>query len=162
MDSRRRITLGRSSVSRIYLFPTVQLRFLLVVQPEKNDYVEITAVGLLRRRISGVEGGAMDTRVSPTVSKSTKGLTIRYPSILLRWVIAIALFDTFTSSNLSGQERTSDPESYKLKIEGQFWYATPIATVAGSGTQVPISFDKVLGFSTYSTFTRWVGLALQT
>lgn len=95
----------------------------------------------------------MDTSVSPTVSASTKGLTMRYPSILLRWVIAIALLDIVASSNLFGQERTSDPESYKLKIEGQFWYATPIATVAGSGTQVPISFDKVLGFSTYSTFT---------
>jgi hypothetical protein len=66
---------------------------------------------------------------------------------------AIALFGTFASSNLCCQDKTSDPESYKLKIGGQFWYATPIATVAGSGTQVPISFDKALGFSTYSTFT---------
>jgi hypothetical protein len=95
----------------------------------------------------------MDKSISPTISASTKSQTKRYSSILLRWVIAIALFDTFASSNLFAQERASDPESYKLKIEGQFWYATPIATVAGTGTQVPISFDKALGFSTYSTFT---------
>jgi hypothetical protein len=95
----------------------------------------------------------MDKGVSLTVFASTKPLTMRYPSILLRRVIAIVLFGTFASSYLFCQDRASDPESYKLKIGGQFWYATPIATVAGSGTQVPISFDKVLGFSTYSTFT---------
>jgi hypothetical protein len=78
---------------------------------------------------------------------------MRYSSILLRWVIAIALFGTFATSNLFCQDKTSDPESSKPKIGGQFWYATPIATVAGSGTQVPVSFDKALGFSTYSTFT---------
>jgi hypothetical protein len=95
----------------------------------------------------------MDKSVSLTVSASTKPLTMKYSSILLRGIVAIAIFGTFASSNLFGQDRTSDPESYKLKIAGQFWYATPIATVAGSSTQAPISFDKALGFSTYSTFT---------
>jgi hypothetical protein len=51
-----------------------------------------------------------------------------------------------------GQEKDSDPEAYKLRVEGQFWYSSPTATISGSSAQVPISFDKTFGFTDYSTF----------
>jgi hypothetical protein len=90
--------------------------------------------------------------MSPTVSKSLETLARRYRSIWLRRFIAIALVGVFVCSNLYGQDSNSDPEAYKLKIDGQFWYATPTATIAGSSTEVPISFDKSIGFQDYSTF----------
>ena len=66
--------------------------------------------------------------------------------------IAIVLLAIFASVSLFGQEKDSDPEAYKLRIDGQFWYANPTATVSGSSAQVPISFDKTFGFTDYSTF----------
>ncbi len=65
----------------------------------------------------------------------------------LRGAFAFALFGTVACSNLCGQDKDSDPEAYKLRIEGQFWYANPTATVSGSSVQVPISFDKTFGFN---------------
>jgi hypothetical protein len=73
--------------------------------------------------------------------------------LLLRCMVAIAICVPFISSNLLGQEKGPDAEAYKLKIGGEFWYATPTATLAGSSAQVPISFDNTLGFQTYSTFS---------
>lgn len=45
----------------------------------------------------------------------------------------------------------SDPEGYKFRIEGDFWYATPTGTIAGSTTEAPINFQTVLHFQTYAT-----------
>jgi len=102
-------------------------------------------------RTSGLEGTALNKTISFTVSVSPKVLNKKY------WLIsAIVLFGAFACSNLYGQDTLSDPEGYKLKIDGQFWYATPTATVSGSSTQVPISFDKTFGFNTYSTFNAFV------
>jgi hypothetical protein len=71
---------------------------------------------------------------------------------LLRGLLAFALFGGLTCSNLYGQDKDSDPEGYKLRIDGQFWYAHPTATISGSSAQAPISFDKTFGFDDYSTF----------
>jgi hypothetical protein len=70
----------------------------------------------------------------------------------IRGMIAIALLSLIAAPSLLGQEKISDPEAYKLRIDGQFWYAHPTATVSGSSAQVPISFDKTFGFTDYSTF----------
>jgi hypothetical protein len=94
----------------------------------------------------------MDKRMLPTVSTSPGALGRKYRPILLLRFLAFALFGMLTWSNLYGQDKDSDPEAYKLKIDGQFWYATPTASIAGSSTQVPISFDKTIGFQSYSTF----------
>ncbi len=64
----------------------------------------------------------------------------------------IVLLGVFPSVSLFGQEKDSDPEAYKLRMDGQFWYANPTATISGSSAQVPISFDKTFGFTDYSTF----------
>jgi hypothetical protein len=45
----------------------------------------------------------------------------------------------------------SDPEGYKFRLEGAFWYATPTGTIAGSTTEAPIDFTTVLHFQTYAT-----------
>jgi hypothetical protein len=45
----------------------------------------------------------------------------------------------------------SDPEGYKFRVEGEFWYATPTGTIAGSTTEAPIDFTTVLHFQTYAT-----------
>jgi hypothetical protein len=70
----------------------------------------------------------------------------------MRGAVAILLFGMSAGASLFGQEKDSDPEAYKLRVEGQFWYARPTATVSGSSAQVPISFDKTFGFTDYSTF----------
>ncbi len=75
---------------------------------------------------------------------------------MFRGVAALVLLGAFAASNLWGQDNNSDPEGYKVRIDGQFWYATPTATISGSSAEVPISFDKTLGFDTYSTFNAYV------
>jgi hypothetical protein len=71
---------------------------------------------------------------------------------LLGGAAVLALLGVFAATGLFGQDKDSDPEGYKLRIDGQFWYADPTATVSGSSAQVPISFDKTFGFTDYSTF----------
>jgi hypothetical protein len=70
----------------------------------------------------------------------------------IQGTIAIILVGIFAGTSLLGQEKDSDPEAYKLRVDGQFWYAHPTVTVSGSSAQVPISFDKTFGFTDYSTF----------
>ena len=70
----------------------------------------------------------------------------------MRGAIAVVLLAVFAGASLFGQEKDSDPEAYKLRVDGQFWYANPTATISGSSAQVPISFDKTFGFNEYSTF----------
>jgi hypothetical protein len=90
--------------------------------------------------------------ISPAASSLPETLKKKYrPVLLCRW-IAVVLFSVLACSTLYGQDLSSDPESYKFKIDGEFWYATPTASIAGSSSQVPISFDKTIGFQTYSTF----------
>jgi hypothetical protein len=71
-------------------------------------------------------------------------------------MIAIALLSLIAGPSLFGQETITDPEGYKLKLTGEFWYADPTATVSGSSAQVPISFDKTFGFDNYSTFNAFI------
>jgi hypothetical protein len=70
----------------------------------------------------------------------------------VRGTIAIALVGVFAVPSLFAQETLSDPEGYKLRLRGEFWYADPSVSVAGSSAEVPISFDKTFGFDNYSTF----------
>jgi hypothetical protein len=74
---------------------------------------------------------------------------------VLRGVVAVALLGIFSGSNVFGQETTipSGPEDYKIRFAGEFWFANPQATLSGSSTEQPISFDKTLGFTSYSTFS---------
>jgi hypothetical protein len=60
----------------------------------------------------------------------------------IRGAFAILLLGVSANASLFGQEKDSDPEAYKLRVGGQFWYASPTATVSGSSAQAPISFDK--------------------
>jgi hypothetical protein len=71
-------------------------------------------------------------------------------------MIAIALLSLIAGPSLFGQETITDPEGYKLRLTGEFWYADPTATVSGSSAQVPISFDKTFGFDNYSTFNAFI------
>ena len=71
---------------------------------------------------------------------------------MLRGVAVVAMLGVFAATGLFGQDKDSDPEGYKLRIDGQFWYADPTATISGSSAQAPISFDKTFGFTDYSTF----------
>jgi hypothetical protein len=70
----------------------------------------------------------------------------------MRGAVAIVAFVVCAVVSLFGQDRDSDPEAYKLRVDGQFWYANPSPTVSGSSAQLPISFDKTFGFTDYSTF----------
>jgi hypothetical protein len=94
----------------------------------------------------------VDKTISPTAYASICALARKYLLVLLRSAIATVLFHSFTYSNLYCQDLNSDPEAYKVRIVGQFWYATPTASIAGSSAETPISFDKTLGFQQYSTF----------
>lgn len=98
------------------------------------------------------EGFAMDIKMLKAVSATSGPQFKKHEHLLLRGVASIAICCVFIGPNLLGQDNGSDPEAYKIKVSGQFWYATPTATLAGSSTQAPISFDKSLGFQTYSTF----------
>jgi hypothetical protein len=99
---------------------------------------------------------AVDKRMSKTILASSETLFRKYRRLLLRGVTAMTIYGAFLGPNLYGQEKASNPEAYKIKVGGQFWYATPTATLAGSSSQVPIDFDKTLGFETYSTFNGGV------
>jgi hypothetical protein len=94
----------------------------------------------------------LDKTISSTAYVSIGALAKRYVPFFLRSAIAIVLFGVFTCSRLFCQDLNSDPEAYKVRIVGQFWYATPTASIAGSSTEAPISFDQTLGFQAYSTF----------
>jgi hypothetical protein len=94
--------------------------------------------------------------MSTTVFASSEALFRKYRRFMLRGITAMTIYSAFVGPNLSGQENAPDPEAYKIQFGGQFWYATPTATLAGSSTQVPIDFDKSLGFQTYSTFNGGV------
>ena len=72
--------------------------------------------------------------------------------IPVRRTIAIVLLSLFAGASLFGQEKLSDPEDYKIRVAGEFWYANPSATISGSSAQVPISFDRTFGFTDYSSF----------
>jgi len=74
----------------------------------------------------------------------------------IRGTIMIVLLSLVAGPGLFGQEKDSDPEAYKLRVSGEFWYAHPTATVSGSSAQVPISFDKTFGFTDYSTFNAFI------
>lgn len=69
---------------------------------------------------------------------------------------AVVMLGVFGSVGLCGQDLNTDPESYKFRVIGQFWYATPDASIAGSSSEDTISFDKTLGFQEYSTFNASV------
>jgi len=86
------------------------------------------------------------------MSKSLQVLAPKLWRKPMRGAIAIVLLGVFAGASLFAQEKDSDPEAYKLRVDGQFWYANPTATVSGSSAQVPISFDKTFGFTDYSTF----------
>ena len=88
----------------------------------------------------------------PLMSKSLQVLAPKLWCKTTRGGIAILLLAVFGGPSLLGQEKDSDPEAYKLRVEGQFWYSSPTATISGSSAQVPISFDKTFGFTDYSTF----------
>ncbi len=90
--------------------------------------------------------------VFPPLSASLEILAGRCRRNLMRGAVVIVLLGVFPSVSLFGQEKDSDPEAYKLRMDGQFWYANPTATISGSSAQVPISFDKTFGFTDYSTF----------
>jgi len=67
-------------------------------------------------------------------------------------VVAAALLAVCASPHIYSQDLDSDPEAYKLRVAGQFWYATPIASIAGSSSEGQISFNRDFGFDEYSTF----------
>jgi hypothetical protein len=75
-------------------------------------------------------------------------------SIFLRGTLALILLLSFAGSSLHAQEDEgySGPEGYKFRITGQFWYATPIVSIAGSSSENQIDFNKDFGFQEYSTF----------
>ena len=93
---------------------------------------------------------------------STK-TNLRTPGISFSGVLLVAATLFTASSSLHAQSAPpmesqethsdvySDPEGYKFRIEGDFWYATPTGTIAGSTTEAPISFTTVLHFQTYAT-----------
>lgn len=49
-------------------------------------------------------------------------------------------------------QKHEDFDQYKLRLDGEWFYSTPSGTIQGQGDQVPIDFQKDLGFNTYSTF----------
>jgi hypothetical protein len=95
--------------------------------------------------------------VNKTLSTNISGLS-KAPAVkrrrnLLLGAAAVVLLGVFGAPGLFGQDKDYDPEAYKLRLDGQFWYANPTATISGSSAQAPISFDKTFGFTDYSTFT---------
>jgi hypothetical protein len=94
--------------------------------------------------------------MSQTIFASSEALFRKCGRLLSCGISALTICGLFVGSNLVGQEKDSDPEAYKIEFGGQFWYATPTATLAGSSAQAPIDFDRSLGFQTYSTFNGGV------
>ena len=74
---------------------------------------------------------------------------------LTPWALKVALLAmaaVFLGSAACAQKTETEPENYKLRVDGLFWYATPVASLSGSARQVPIDFNKSFCFSSYSTF----------
>jgi hypothetical protein len=94
----------------------------------------------------------MNKSTLPNVLISLKIMIGTYRKSSWRGMIAIVICSVFVGPSLLAQENDLSPEAYRLKLEGAFWYATPTASVSGSSTEVPVSFDRTLGFQNYSTF----------
>jgi hypothetical protein len=98
------------------------------------------------------KGFTVNKTVFPKISALLEVLAGKRWRALVCGVAALALLGILGASDLWGQDKDSDPEGYKLRVVGEFWYANPSATISGSSTQVPISFDRTFGFTDYSTF----------
>jgi hypothetical protein len=103
-----------------------------------------------------LERAAVIKTVSPYISVLLQCVAGKRWRNLLRGAAVLALLGVFATCGLFGQDKDSDPEGYKLRLEGEFWYANPSASISGSSAQVPISFDKTFGFGTYPTFNAGV------
>src|SRR3974377_1223063 len=68
-------------------------------------------------------------------------------SVLTAVAICIALL---YPSFLRAQSRDEFDE-YKIRLEGGWFYSSPSGSVKGSADQVPVDFQKDLGFNNYST-----------
>src|ERR1700737_1603239 len=78
--------------------------------------------------------------------------SMRASRALTRGLLATAMLVLFASPSLFAGGLTTDPEAYKFRVGGQFWYPTPTGTVAGDTLENQISIDHTLDFQNYSTF----------
>lgn len=83
---------------------------------------------------------------------SSEPVTARSLRLVTRGFLAVAMLVFFASSSLFAEDLKTDPEAYKFRVGGQFWYPTPTGSVSGTSSENSISFDRTLGFQSYSTF----------
>ncbi|MGA8034665.1 MAG: hypothetical protein WA823_09605 [Candidatus Acidiferrales bacterium] len=67
-------------------------------------------------------------------------------AVLASFVLLLAL------PAISRAQQLEDFDQYKLRIDTYWFYSTPSGSVQGSSDQVPVDFQKDLGFNPYSTF----------
>jgi hypothetical protein len=74
------------------------------------------------------------------------------PYAFLRRIIIIAAFflPLLLPATLFAQDE--DFDQYKLRLDTFWAYSKPTGTVQGSADNVPVDFEKDLGFNSYSTF----------
>jgi hypothetical protein len=72
---------------------------------------------------------------------------------LTGFALIVFLLLSGAASILRAQEKGSeDLEKYKLRLDGEFFYSSPSGTLQGQALDVPIDFQKDLGFASYPTF----------
>lgn len=69
----------------------------------------------------------------------------------LRSILGCALFLAVFPANVRAQQ-SDELDQYKLRFDTFWFYSNPSGSIQGSTDQVPVDFEKDLGFNAYSTF----------
>jgi len=68
------------------------------------------------------------------------------------WMIPVALLVSFVLPAALRAQESEEFDQYKLRFTGSFYYSKPSGSLQGQSSEVPIDFQKDLGFKSYSTF----------
>jgi hypothetical protein len=75
------------------------------------------------------------------------------PSLL---AITVSFAFLLAGPMLRAADNSDELDSYKLRVDGFWFYSNPSGTIQGSGPSDVIDIDRDLGFNSYSTFSGYV------
>jgi hypothetical protein len=80
--------------------------------------------------------------------KTTRGFGNFQPVIVLA---AVAMCLALLYPSILRSQTRDEFDEYKIRLQGAWFYSYPSGSVKGSADQVPVDFQKDLGFNNYST-----------
>ncbi len=74
----------------------------------------------------------------------------------VKMLTALAVFTLFIAVPVMHAADDGEFDSYKLRVDGFWFYSNPTGTIEGSGPEGTINIDRDLGFNSYSTVSGYV------